>query len=114
MYFGRPVKGVQFSEGGKKLLIGTEKALKYSAAIHIVDIPKEVLQNNSYYSEKITPTLSVDIDNTRLNCVLWGPLNETIFVGCEDGSIRVLKEVKTKIKIFLFFFFYYPLEWRNN
>eukprot|EP01080_Neovahlkampfia_damariscottae_P008396 gene8396-221_t len=89
MYFGRPVKGVQFAEGGQKLVIGTEKALKYSAAIHIVDIPKEVLQKNTPYTEKITPTLSFDVENTRLNCCLWGPLNETIFVGCEDGTIRV-------------------------
>jgi hypothetical protein len=46
------VKSVQFCEGGNQILVGTEKALKYQAAIHIIELPKEVLEKTSLYTRK--------------------------------------------------------------
>jgi hypothetical protein len=46
------VKSVQFCEGGNQILISTEKALKYQAAIHIIELPKEVLEKTNLYTRK--------------------------------------------------------------
>lgn len=77
------VRAVGFSHGDRMILSAQDDTFNQQPKIFIYNLAQEGEQQLDALRE-----LSED-DHGRINCALWGSLNETVIAGCEDGSIRV-------------------------
>eukprot|EP00835_Amoeboradix_gromovi_P003171 NODE_200_length_15202_cov_0.356618.p4 type:complete len:262 gc:universal NODE_200_length_15202_cov_0.356618:3650-4435(+) len=84
------VRSCQFSRSGQRILVLLEKYAKHDNKVLLIDRDCEIKQSQTLTSEHDKATIC-----------RWGPLNESVLVGFEDGTILVLdkdfKELK-KIK----------------
>jgi len=88
-----PVKSVEFSENGNELLVLTERISKTPSAVSIYSMPKEVLESTKVYKgQQWKSKESFQFHDTKATCCCWGPSSQqTIIVGCEDGSVRIFR-----------------------
>eukprot|EP00898_Chlorokybus_atmophyticus_P006720 jgi/Chlat1/7049/Chrsp56S06718 len=77
-----PLRSVEFSVGGKEVVITADPFMGTQSAIHIFRI-----ENDSFV--KNAPVLSMSGHVTRVNRALWGPLNKTIVSAGEDSTVRM-------------------------
>jgi translation initiation factor 3 subunit I len=81
-----PIRVVQFSTGGKQLLVVVEKAYGNPSTVAIVDI--DLTQTDK--KKVLSVHSSIKFDNKALHAI-WGPLNEHFIVGFDDGSVKVFE-----------------------
>jgi len=77
---------VQFSTGGKQLLVVVERAYGNPSTIAIVDIDITQTEKKNVLSIKNT----LKFENKALHAI-WGPLNEHFIVGFDDGSVKIFE-----------------------
>lgn len=80
-FFG-PARSVAFSEGEKMALISVDPFMGSPAAIAVVNIDMNSKEQSNEERMKI------EGPSGRINCAVWGPLNETIIAAGEDCVIR--------------------------
>ncbi|KAG0719008.1 Eukaryotic translation initiation factor 3 subunit I [Chionoecetes opilio] len=76
------VRGVGFSYSGTMIAYTTDKMMGHNSELSIID----VREPNNVDSTPIMKT-QVTPSNTKALSVLWGPLDEYVVTGHEDGSI---------------------------
>jgi len=85
-----PVRAIQFAEGDRQFLCVTDSSYRNTPAIHIFNIPQAAMEDNDYDDRGKRHIASLKIQqNEKITCAMWGPLNEKIVCGCDDGSVRL-------------------------
>jgi len=75
-----PVRAVGFALGDQKFVSVTDQVLGFVPAIYVWDLTQESRR----------PVIEIQAKNdAKILQAFWGPLNETIFTACEDGTVRV-------------------------
>lgn len=82
--FEQPVRAVALSQGDQFMAITTDPFMGVPAAVHIV----KVAADRDAQTDEIVKSFGEGVEG-RINRVLWGPLNETLLTGGEDGVIRL-------------------------
>ena len=90
--FEQPVRAVSLSTGDEYMAITSDPFMGVPAAIHIVKVAADRSQQSAEIIRSMTGV------EGRINRVVWGPLNETLISGGEDGVIRVWDVETGKIK----------------
>jgi translation initiation factor 3 subunit I len=80
--FDQPVRAVALNIGGTRLAITTDPFMGVPSAIHVVELAKNRAEQSSDMVKRI------EGPQGRITRVMWGPLNQTIITGGEDGVIR--------------------------
>lgn len=83
-----PVRSVAFAHGGTMILTVQDKAMQQTPAIFIFNLPEEGVDavDSSDSVRRFEPELDKDV---KINCALWGALNQTIICCCDDGTLRL-------------------------
>ena len=76
------VRTTLFSNSGKNLFFTTDQAMKMSAEMHIIDI-----NDPDHFIGRSTIMSLCDMDFPKPTASLWGPLDEYVITGHENGSI---------------------------
>ncbi|KAB7497024.1 Eukaryotic translation initiation factor 3 subunit I [Armadillidium nasatum] len=76
------VRGISFSYSGNLIAYTTDKMMGQQSELNIIDVrePNNV-DDTAIMKAQVTPT------NQKALSVLWGPLDETVVTGHEDGAI---------------------------
>jgi translation initiation factor 3 subunit I len=80
--FDQPVRAVALNIGGTQLAITTDPFMGVPSAIHVVEVAKNRAEQRADVLKRI------EGPQGRITRVMWGPLNQTIITGGEDGMIR--------------------------
>ena len=84
--FDQPVRAVNFASGDRMMLITTDPFMGVQAAIHVVEIAENRMEQHG----RILKTIKGDgVIQGRLNRCVFGALNKTILTAGEDGVLRV-------------------------
>ncbi len=81
--FEQPVRAVALSQGDAMMCISSDPFMGVPAALHLV----KVAEDREAQTNEIVRSFSGP--EGRINRALWGPLNETLLTGGEDGVIRL-------------------------
>ena len=92
--FDQPARAVALAQGDEKMCISTDPFMGVPARVHIVN----VAANREEQTNEIVASFGDGVEG-RINRALWGPLNETILTGGEDGVIRAWDVETGKIKL---------------
>jgi len=76
-----PVRAVDFALGDKQFITVTDQVLGHHPTINVWDVNK---------SPREKPVLEfLGKNESKILCAQWGPLNQSIITGNEDGTIRI-------------------------
>jgi translation initiation factor 3 subunit I len=82
--FDQPVRAVAVNIGGTAVAITTDPFMGVPSAIHVVKLNCKAERNSQ--SQEVLKRF--DGPQGRITRVMWGPLNQTLITGGEDGIIR--------------------------
>jgi len=77
------VRGTAFSYGGTQLAYTTDKMMGHQGELRIID----VRETNNIETDDPVMKAQVTPNNEKALSVLWGPLDEYVVTGHEDGTI---------------------------
>jgi len=77
------VRACGFSLGGRELFVVTDKQMGNPAQILVYDIARTVDQQDS------EPVAVMDIGDAKVTTAAWGPLNQYIYCGHENGELSI-------------------------
>lgn len=78
---GSAVRTCGFSYSGKQMFYTTDKAMGRQCEILFYDIAE------SLSSTDLTPYLSIPVTDSKVTSAVWGPLDECVLTGHDNGSI---------------------------
>uniref|UniRef100_A0A1L8DZI2 Eukaryotic translation initiation factor 3 subunit I n=1 Tax=Nyssomyia neivai TaxID=330878 RepID=A0A1L8DZI2_9DIPT len=78
------VRTCNFSYSGNQAAYSTDKAMGHQCELFIIDV-----RNPDEGLESANAILRIPINTSKVTSMQWGPLDETIITGHEDGQITV-------------------------
>ncbi|XP_074641996.1 eukaryotic translation initiation factor 3 subunit I-like [Tubulanus polymorphus] len=77
------VRSCGFSYSGKMLMYTTDKTMGHPCEIHLFDT------EDAYQVDAGRPFMAIPMSNTntKVTCAVWGPLDEMIITGHENGEL---------------------------
>lgn len=81
---GTSVRTCMFSYSANTAVFSTDKRMNTNCEIHIIDV-----RNADASLEHQDPIMRIPVDGSKVTSILWGPLDETIISGHEDGKITM-------------------------
>lgn len=76
-----PVRSCGFSYSGKQFFYTTDKAMGQTCEIRLYDVTE------SLSSATPTPYLTIPVLESKVTATVWGPLDEYVITGHDNGSI---------------------------
>ncbi|XP_026468540.1 eukaryotic translation initiation factor 3 subunit I-like [Ctenocephalides felis] len=76
------VRTCNFSFSGNQAAYSTDSSKSSSCELYIIDV-----RNADSSMSKADPILRIPIPESKVTAMLWGPLDETVLTGHENGSI---------------------------
>lgn len=86
-----PVRFVEFAEGCDKFLCVVDRFHNRIPSLMVYPLTHDAMTNDSFVSRHNTekPLFEIPFQHTeKVNCARWGPLNKTIIVAFDDGTIQ--------------------------
>jgi len=79
---GSAVRSCGFSYSGKQLFYSTDKAMGRQCEIRFYDVAESLSS-----SAELSPYLTIPCTDSKVTAAIWGPLDEYILTGHDNGSI---------------------------
>jgi len=91
-----PVRGVQFAHGDRQIMSIQDKSFGQKPCIKIFNLGKSI-EDIQGWSGAYNPCSVYEVDGSaKINHAVWGPTNNHIYFGSEDGTVSVLDVEKQK------------------
>ncbi|XP_002167671.1 eukaryotic translation initiation factor 3 subunit I isoform X1 [Hydra vulgaris] len=78
---GSAVRACGFSYSGKKVFYSTDKTMGQTCEIKLYDVRDSISQGTP------TPYLVIPVPDSKVTSAVWGPLDEFIITGHENGTV---------------------------
>jgi len=75
------VRACGFSYSGKMLMYTTDQTMGHPCEIHLFDT------EDAYQADSGRPFMAIPVSNSKVTCAVWGPLDEMIITGHENGDL---------------------------